>query len=126
MINYLCKKCNLECETSVCPVCNQRTEIIKTEIFYCIHCSAPSFEKKCHCCNSECISIGTDLRPVFPEERLLIEVLLNEPFKFADKAVWNTGGSKYIINGKREILSFKELIKNNNPVSVKEKIDQLT
>lgn len=125
MIKYYCNNCSLECETSVCPVCNQRTEIIRTEIFYCNHCNAPSFEKKCHCCNNECISIGTDLRPVFPEERLLIEVLLNDPFKFAGKAVWNAGGSKYIIDGKRVMLSFKELIKNNDPVKIKETLDDL-
>ena len=119
MIKYYCNNCSLECETSVCPVCNLRTEIIRTEIFYCNHCNAPSFEKKCHCCNNECISIGTDLRPVFPEERLLIEVLLNDPFKFAGKAVWNAGGSKYIIDGKRVMLSFKDLIKNNDPVKIK-------
>jgi len=125
MIKYLCNDCNLECDTSICPLCNQRTEIIKTEILYCKHCNAPSFERKCQCCNSDCISIGTDLRPVFPQERLLIELLLNQPFKFVNKAVWNAGGNRYIIDGKRVILSFKDLIKNNDPIIIKRKLDEL-
>ena len=122
MIRYLCKKCNLECETSVCPVCNSRADLEQTEVFFCANCNAPSFEKKCNCCGNNCDYIGTDLRPVFPEERLLIEVLLHEPFKFAEKSVWNVGGSKYIIDGKKLNLSYKELRTNNDCKDVIEEL----
>lgn len=118
MIKYLCKKCNLECETSACPICNSRTELVKTEIFFCAICNTPSFEKKCNCCGSDCDYIGTDLRPVFPEERLLLEVLLEEPFKFANSSIWNVGGSRYIVNGKKMTLSYKDLRSANDPLYV--------
>jgi len=118
MIRYFCKNCNLECETSICPVCGQRADDVKTEIYYCKHCNAPSFDKKCSCCNSECEIIGTDLRPVFPEERLLLEVLLQEPFKFAGKSVWNVGANRYVIDGKKLMLPFKDLMHNNKPEDV--------
>ncbi len=118
MIKYLCKKCNLECETSICPICNSRTDLVKTEIFYCSICNTPSFEKKCNCCGSNCDYIGTDLRPVFPEERLLLEVLLKEPFKFANSSIWNVGGSRYIVDGKKMTLSYKELRNANDPLNV--------
>ncbi len=126
MIKYLCKKCNLESETSVCPTCNSRADLAKTEVFFCANCNAPSFEKKCNCCGGNCDYIGTDLRPVFPEERLLIEVLLHEPFKFAEKSVWNVGGSKYIIDGEKLNLSYKELRTNNDCNNVIEELKKYT
>ena len=126
MIRYLCKKCNLECETSVCPVCNSRTDLEQTEVFFCANCNAPSFEKKCNCCGSNCDYIGTDLRPVFPEERLLIEVLIHEPFKFAGKSIWNVGGSKYIVDGKKLNLSYKELREKNDCKDVIEELKKYT
>ncbi len=126
MIRYLCKKCNLECETSICPVCNSRADLEQTAVFFCANCNAPSFEKKCNCCGSNCDYIGTDLRPVFPEERLLIEVLLHEPFKFAEKSVWNVGGSKYIVDGKKLNLSYKELRTNNDCKYVIEELKKYT
>lgn len=109
MIKYACKSCNnLICETSMCPVCNGRTEVIKAAIYWCPICNAPSFEEECKSCHSICTYIGTDLRPVFPEERLLIEVLENEPFKYAGKPVWNVGANHYVIDGKKINISFKD------------------
>ena len=99
MIKYSCTNCNnLECETSVCPVCSQRTHISKSEIYWCLNCNIPNYHRICSCCNQEGKYIGTDIRPVFPEERLLMEVLLGEPFKFANKSVWNTSGNNYIVD----------------------------
>ena len=126
MIKYLCKNCNLESETSVCPVCNSRADLEQTEVFFCANCNAPSFEKKCNCCGSNCDYIGTDLRPVFPEERLLIEVLIHEPFKFAGKSIWNVGGSKYIVDGKKLNLSYKELREKNDCKDVIEELKKYT
>ena len=80
LINYICKKCDgLETETSICPVCGNRTELISSEIYYCEKCNAPSFTKECCECRSTCKKIGTDIRPVFAKERLLLEVFLKKP-----------------------------------------------
>ncbi len=115
MIRYVCRKCdNLECDTSECPNCKSRTDILESLIFYCPNCDAPSYEKKCSNCGAECNYIGTDLRPVFPEERLLLEVLLHEPFKFAKSSIWNVGSNHYIVNGVKRNISFKNLRKTNN------------
>lgn len=115
MIKYSCTNCsNLECETSICPVCGQRTHISKSEIYWCSNCNIPNYDKVCSCCNSEGKYVGTDIRPVFPEERLLIEVLLGEPFKFADKSVWNTSGNNYIVDGKKIKFSIKDVIEKSN------------
>lgn len=119
MIIYKCKNCNdLECFASVCPNCNNRTELVETAIFYCPHCNAPSFENKCLICGSDCKKVGSDLRPVFPEERLLLEVLLGEPFKFANKTIWNVGSNHYIIDGEKKNIQYKELREKNKAEDV--------
>ena len=111
MIIYSCNNCNdLECETSICPVCNSRTQIKKTELYWCKNCNIPLYNKICSCCNSEAEYIGTDIRPVFPEERLLLECLRNKPFEFAEQSIWNTSGNNYIVNGKKIKFSVKESI----------------
>ena len=43
MIKYICHNCqDLECETSVCPVCGNRAEILESAVYYCPHCEAPN------------------------------------------------------------------------------------
>lgn len=119
MIKYNCANCNnLECETSICPVCGKRTHISKSEIYWCYNCNIPNYDKVCSCCNSEGKYIGTDIRPVFPEERLFLEVLLGKPFKFADKSVWNTSGNNYIVDGKKIKFSIKDVIEKSDTKAI--------
>ena len=34
MIKYICNNCNkIECETSICPICKQRTQISKLDFY---------------------------------------------------------------------------------------------
>lgn len=111
MIKYICNQCDsLHCETSICPVCHNRTQIEKSEIYYCEHCNIPIFEKKCSLCNKVGKYLGTDLRPVFPEERLLLEAIENTPFKYVGKSIWNTTGNNYFVDGKKINFSMKDII----------------
>ena len=51
--------------------------------------------------------LSADLRPVFPEERLLLELLLDkEPNEFIKKSVW-AANSRYYIDGKSIAISSK-------------------
>lgn len=59
--------------------------------------------KKCSCCNKEGKYIGTDIRLVFPEERLLIESLLGEEFKYSNHSVWNTSGNNLVNKNDNDI-----------------------
>ena len=112
MLKYVCKKCdNLECETSTCPVCKGRADLIESTVFYCKKCNVPVFDSECECCHSKCERIGSDIRPVFAQERLLLEVLLGKPFEYADHSVWCAGANNYIVDGKRIRVSFSELSK---------------
>lgn len=119
MIKYVCKKCdNLECETSICPVCGTRTVLENTTIFWSKKLNTPSFEEYCDLSEENCLPIANDLRPVYPEERLLLEVLEGNPMKYAGCSIWNTGSNIYVIDGKKKNFSFKKLIENNNAVDV--------
>ena len=122
MHKYICHKCdNLICETSICPVCNERTELSSTEVYYCHKCNTPLFDAVCPVCGSNCKKVGTDLRPVFAEERLLIEVLIDKPFCYAGRSVWCVGANNYLIDGEKTRLNFVELRKKNS-LTVIEKI----
>ena len=111
MIIYKCENCNLEVETSECPICHNRTSLLRSEIYWSTVFNTPSFFKMVG--DEECKYISTDIRPVFPEERLLIEVLLGKPMEYAGRSVWNLGGSLYIIDGKKLTLKFKDLTKRD-------------
>ena len=103
MLIYKCENCdNLECETSICPVCGKRTELVKSEIYYCTHCNVPCFYDTCEICGNHCNKISTDIRPVFSEEKLLIECLVGKPFCFDGCSIWASSGGTYFIDGKRK------------------------
>ena len=122
MIKYYCNECKIDCESSSCTVCGERTEI-KSEIFWCNECNIPIYEETCSICNSKGHYISTDIRPVFPEERLLLEVLLNEPLKFMKDSVWNGSGNRYIVNGKKLKIGNKDLMKKD-PEQVVQRLEK--
>lgn len=114
MIRYICKKCDgLSCESSTCPVCGERADIASTDIFYCPQCNTPLFEETCSICGGKGEKIGADVRPVFAQERLLIEVLLGRPMEFAGKSVWTSVSNIYWVNGKKIKIDQKELRKED-------------
>lgn len=120
-IQYRCSNCDgLLCETSICPVCGKRTELISTSVFYCNHCNAPSFEETCPVCHNHCEKIGADIRPVFSEERLLIEILLGKPMEFAGKAVWSTQSGVYFVDGKKIKISLMDARKKDPQLIIDE------
>ena len=113
MIKYICKKCdNHICETSICPVCGGRAELYSSDIYYCKHCNTPVYEDKCPICESKCERIGGDVRPVFPEERLLLEITEGEPFKYKGDAIWGTENGNYVINGNKKKFHYKKIMEN--------------
>ncbi|MEG0688593.1 MAG: phosphoadenosine phosphosulfate reductase, partial [Hungatella sp.] len=74
-----CKTCNIETNEKICPVCSTVTdEDIPVEIHWCSHCNIPVIKESnqvdknvCPLCGEKLRYLATDLRPVFPEERLL-------------------------------------------------------
>lgn len=113
MLKYFCKTCNIESRTSECSICGNRAER-KSKLYYCKNCNIPIYEEKCSICGSKGKYLSTDVRPVFPEERLLLEILLDKPLKYKDSSVWNVVGNKYIINGKKLNIPLDGLISKSS------------
>ena len=76
MIIYKCKKCNLTMETELCTSCGKKI-VSESEIYWCNNCNIPIFDKVCSLCSTKGAYIGTDLRPVFPKEKLLLGIVLD-------------------------------------------------
>lgn len=110
LLKYICTKDNIRTKSSVCPVCGDRTELEKSDIYWCENCKVPLYDKTCECCVSKGRRITTDIRPVFPEERLLLEILLDKEIgTYDNSSVWNCAGNKYLIDGERIKFSVKDL-----------------
>ncbi len=124
MLKYVCRNDNIKTKSSTCPVCGERTELEKSDIYWCDNCNVPLFQIECECCSGKGTRITTDIRPVFPEERLLLEILLDKiPGTYEKDSVWNCSGNKYLINGKRIKFSVKEL-KNKDVDDIRSKYEE--
>ena len=91
-------------------------------IYWCRKHKVPIFEKTCGCCERDynlyginvdpeaVVYIGTDIRPVFPEEQLLLGIILDEdnPTGLIGKSVWYNGNS-YIVDGEKLKVSIDKL-----------------
>ena len=116
-----CRNCNLEVSDSLCPICGEvTTENIPTEIVWCDNCSLPVIVAlsiktniRCPVCGRNMRQFTTDLRPVFPEERLLLAVLLDKsPSCFMSNSVW-ASGSRYYVDGRAFNVPVKKFVKTN-------------
>ena len=103
MIEYNCPSCEVRCKQSTCVVCGKRAKA-QSAIYWCSNCNVPIWEEECPLCHAKGKYISADVRPVFPEERLLMEILLDRPLKYLNSSVWY-GGGRYIVDGKPVRLS---------------------
>ena len=103
-----CRNCNIETKESICPICGAATiEDTPVEVLWCSNCRVPVLKELsqtdkdiCPRCGKKMKHMAADIRPVFPEERLLLEIMLDEePNAYIDKAVWAVN-SRYYIDGK--------------------------
>lgn len=108
-----CRDCNIETNEKNCPICGRITEEdTPVEIMWCNECRVPIVravnaqdKDTCPLCGKKAHHLAADVRPVFPEERLLLELLLDkEPNEYAQKSVW-ASNSRYYIDGKSVALS---------------------
>lgn len=117
MIEKICPKCRVPMNGDKCikPKCGCATEVSST-IYWCEDCSIPIYEKMCSLCGRVGKYIATDIRPVFPEEKVLLSIVLgNDPNKYQASSVWYGSGS-YIIDGKKVKFSIRKL----NELSIEE------
>lgn len=124
-----CVNCNRITDNEICPVCGKETTLeIPHVVYWCDSCRTPiihsraNSEVQCPLCKENARYLGADLRPVFPEERLLLETIVGTPLKFIDDSVWAIG-SKYYINGKPHQITTKQ-ITSANPDAVRRDLQQ--
>lgn len=120
-----CKNCNIETNDLICPVCGAETaEDLPVEVYWCDSCNIPLIHTAnqvgkgvCPICAHKTRYLTADLRPVFPEERLLLALLIGrEPDAFMGKSVWATDSRYYIDGGKPINLSTKKLTETDTDV----------
>jgi len=104
-------------------------------IFYCASCDVPvitslsdidevSGKGVCPLCGGSTTYLSTDLRPVFPQERLLTELLLDkEPFSLSQKSVW-CENSRYYSAGKSKSIPSKAFLEADTE-SLSQKLAEL-
>lgn len=119
-----CKKCDktflpdgITGADSTCPYCGERAEL-KSELYWCEKCNVPIYDEVCPVCKTKGMSFTSDARPVFPQERLLMEIMLGKPLAYINDSVWNGTGNRYYVNGKRIPFSVSRL-KDVNPEEVR-------
>jgi len=100
-----CRNCDIETNDNICPVCGENTvEDIPVEVSWCRHCNTPIIQNInqidkgiCPICGNDTKYMSADLRPIFPEERLLLELLINnKPNEFIEKSVWALNNRYYV------------------------------
>ena len=115
-----CANCNKTSYSDVCEVCGGKTQQdTPIELYWCDNCRVPIIREVsdtspmiCPSCGKTIRYLAKDVRPVFPEERLLLEVVKGTPLAFINSSVW-ASGSRYYIDGKTANLSIETLKKIN-------------
>ena len=111
-----CKVCNSETTEVACEICGSKTEEdIPCEVYWCDKCKTPIIKDAnaidkdiCTVCGGKTFYIASDLRPVFPEERLLLELLIAKPFEYKNSSVW-ASNNRYYVDGTVKSISASRL-----------------
>ena len=125
-------------------MCSTKNVRFSAHIYYCSHCDVPVItslndaeenrslpkinevtgKSTCPLCGGETQYLSTDLRPVFPQERLLLEVLLElEPLSLSQKSVW-CENSRYYFDGKSTSIPSKVFLNADTDI-LKQKLEEL-
>lgn len=122
MIRYHCPKCDLDINRSECSICGSRSTV-ESKLYWCPTCNIPLYDEECTICHGKGSYFTSDARPVFPEERLLLEILIGKPLCFLKDSVWNGTGNRYYVNGKKISVSISELIKKD-PDDIRQQLEK--
>jgi phosphoadenosine phosphosulfate reductase len=128
-----CRVCENETTEDVCSVCGCSTisenlgSVDNTIVHYCKNCNTPVIFKlndsgfgSCPICFNKTDYLAKDIRPVFPEEKLLLELLLQKrPGEFENCSVW-ASNSRYYVDGKQYAISSETFKKADTEEIIKE------
>ena len=125
-----CKKCRRETVKEKCELCGEKTEKeIPLEIYWCSFCKVPIIKYAndidrdlCPACDGVIEYLCADLRPVFPEERLLFEIIHKRPLAHIEQSVW-ASDNRYYIDGKPTVIS-SSFYKKLAPDVIREQLEK--
>ena len=125
-----CKECYRETYSKKCEFCGSYTERdIPLEIFWCNDCKVPIIKYAndidiniCPSCKKTTSYLCADLRPVFPEERLLLEIIQGRPLSYLNESVW-ASNNRYYINGKPIVITTK-FYKKVSPEIIRKQLNE--
>ena len=107
MIERVCPIHDVPLIGDKCPKkgCSARP-IVTTTVYWCDTHKIPLYNSVCPLCGKKASYLAADVRPVFPEEKLLLAILTKQesPLSFDDKSVW-CGNSGYYVDGKKINIS---------------------
>ena len=112
MIERICPVCKSPSSGEKCinPKCGHKT-VLSSTIYWCEECNIPIYNDTCPVCGNKGKYMATDVRPVFPEENMLISLILTgNPFEFQKQSMWY-GVNNYIIDGVKHKVSISEINK---------------
>ncbi len=71
-------------------------------VYWCDECKIPIYEKDCPCCGGAGSYMAMDIRPVFPQEGLLLGLIqeLENPLYYNNASVWY-GANTYYVDGRK-------------------------
>lgn len=115
-----CRNCSRETNSEICELCGGATDDDHPfETYWCGDCRVPLIKaagavdrNTCPICGGNATYLCTDLRPVFPEERLLLELMTAKPFAYIEKSVW-ASNNRYYIEGKPKAVSLRTYKKHS-------------
>ena len=102
-----CTEYDIDKKTGARIQCNEKLEDASA-LFWCDVCRVPSYYSVCSKCHKSLEYLCTDIRPVFPEEKLLYAIMKKKDPSFYQKtSMWCTANT-YIIDGKKEKIPVTE------------------
>jgi phosphoadenosine phosphosulfate reductase len=125
-----CKNCQRETVKDICELCGAATDSdIPLEVYWCADCKVPiikyanAIDKEvCPACGKVLPYLCADLRPVFPEERLLFEIIQGKPLAHIEQSVW-ASNNRYYVDGKPTTVT-TAFYKKLAPETIREQIDK--
>lgn len=126
-----CRNCSRETNSEICELCGGATDDDHPfETYWCGDCQVPLIKAAgtadkniCPVCGGkDATYLCADLRPVFPEERLLLELMTAKPFAYIEKSVW-ASNNRYYIEGKPKAISLRTY-KKHSPEEIGRLLEQ--
>jgi phosphoadenosine phosphosulfate reductase len=92
-------------------------------VYWCNNCNVPIFDREiCPLCGNqtEVVSNATICNPVFLQERKLISFILDKDVR--NRNVWYLGSGRYLVDGKRVRLPFRDFYKAKKHLFIAEEL----